>query len=153
MSRFDGKALARRLLAASALALGVMVAGLAAQPAEARVFVGVGLGLGVGPYCCGYGYYNPYYYAPGYYAPGYYAPYYYPPAAVAPPVVYQQAPTVYQQAPQPQYYQQQQAAPPPAGADGKNCRPYQGSITVDGAQQTTTGTACQSPDGTWHAVN
>ncbi len=145
MSGFNGRAMARRLFAVSALALGVTLAGFHAEPAEARVFVGVGLGFG--PYCCGYGYGYPYYYGPGYYAPYYYAP---------PAVVYQQAPTVYQQAPQaqqqqPQYYQQ--SAPPPAGTDGKNCKPYQGSMMVDGTPHTTTGTACQSPDGTWHAVN
>ena len=84
-----------------------------------------------------YGYYYPppYYYAP---APVYYAP--------PPPVVYVPP-----------------AAPPPLAAtplspayrtaDGRYCREYQATVTVNGAPQPSYGTACLQPDGSWRVVN
>jgi len=68
---------------------------------------------------------------------------------VAPPEV------VYMPAPQP-------AAPPvPAtaaspvyqAADGRYCREYQATITVEGRPQASFGTACLQPDGSWRIVN
>lgn len=78
------------------------------------------------------------YYAP---PPAYYAP--------APGYYYQPAPAYY--APQPAY------APPPQAATGlsystANCREYSGTITIDGQEQRSYGTACLQPDGTWRIV-
>src|ERR1043166_196081 len=37
-------------------------------------------------------------------------------------------------------------------ANGMNCRPYTHTIYIDGRPQTTRGTACRNPDGTWTPV-
>ena len=37
-------------------------------------------------------------------------------------------------------------------ANGMNCRPYTHTIYIDGRPQTTRGTACRNPDGTWQPV-
>ena len=37
-------------------------------------------------------------------------------------------------------------------ANGMNCRPYTHTIYIDGRPQTTRGTACRNPDGTWAPV-
>ena len=37
-------------------------------------------------------------------------------------------------------------------ANGMNCRPYTHTIYIDGRPQTTRGTACRNPDGTWSPV-
>jgi surface antigen len=37
-------------------------------------------------------------------------------------------------------------------ANGMNCRPYTHTIYIDGRPQTTRGTACRNPDGTWTAL-
>jgi surface antigen len=34
-------------------------------------------------------------------------------------------------------------------ADGKTCRDYQQTVTIDGKQETAIGTACKMADGTW----
>jgi len=122
-------------LAASALVLMLVFGATLAvpRPAEARFAVVVGVPLGPPIY-----YYPPppvYYYPPAYY---------YPP----PPVVYAPAPAV--------------AAPPVAAnpasdtytaPNGQTCRQYQTTVTVNGAPQQQTGTACLEPDGTWRIVN
>ncbi|BAE49691.1 RT0821/Lpp0805 family surface protein [Paramagnetospirillum magneticum] len=38
-------------------------------------------------------------------------------------------------------------------AQGRTCRDYQSTITVDGKDETVTGTACKQADGSWSAVN
>ena len=35
---------------------------------------------------------------------------------------------------------------------GRNCRSYTHTVYIDGQPQTTRGTACRNPDGTWTAV-
>jgi surface antigen len=37
-------------------------------------------------------------------------------------------------------------------SNGMNCRPYTHTIYIDGRPQTTRGTACRNPDGTWQPV-
>ena len=37
--------------------------------------------------------------------------------------------------------------------DGKTCRDYQQTITIDGKQETATGTACKMADGSWQVHN
>jgi hypothetical protein len=43
------------------------------------------------------------------------------------------------------------AAPAPAMQD-QNCREFQDTVTVGGAQQRAYGTTCQQPDGSWRIV-
>jgi len=82
-----------------------------------------------------------------YYPPVYYRPVYYPPAVYAPPV-YAPAPTVY-------------AAPTVSAVptrdfrdnDGRYCREYQRTATIDGREQQIYGTACLMPDGSWQIVS
>lgn len=38
-------------------------------------------------------------------------------------------------------------------ASGGYCREYQETITIDGRQEKTTGTACRQPDGSWRIAN
>lgn len=38
-------------------------------------------------------------------------------------------------------------------AEGRNCRDFENTFTVDGKKETITGTACRQPDGTWRVVN
>jgi hypothetical protein len=100
-----------------AIALCVAFVGLAASPANARVFVGIGI-----PF------YGPGFYGPGYYGPGYYpGPYYYPPPAYYPPP----PPVVY--AP-PQAY-----SPPPAGS-GQMC--YAGAYVCPMDRPVAVGEGC-----------
>jgi hypothetical protein len=82
-----------------------------------------------------------------YYPPVYYRPVYYPPAVYAPPV-YAPAPTVYDA--------------PTVNAvptrdfrdnDGRYCREYQRTATIDGREQQIYGTACLMPDGSWQIVS
>ena len=108
-------------------ALVLVAAGLAVPtPASAaRVWIGVGVGV---PVWGGY-YYPPYY---GYYGYPYY-PYAYPQSYYAPPA----------------------AQPAPSGSSNtstQNCRDYSSTQTIDGQQQTVTGTACRQPDGSWRIV-
>lgn len=151
---------AKRIAIAAIAAIALTGAvGATSERADARVFVGVGLGFG------GYApYYRPYYrpwYGPGYYVgppPVYYAP---------PPVVYDTAPAPTYYAPAPAYAPAPNYAPPPSATpmradpaspvykstDGRYCREYQATVTVDGQPQPSHGTACQDPDGTWRIVN
>ncbi len=97
----------------------------------------------------GFGGYAPYY--PGYYAPAYY-PY---PAYYAPPptVVYapQPAPVVYSQPAPPM--SANQTSPTYTDSNGQTCREYQSTALIDGHHQSTYGTACLQPDGTWRVMN
>lgn len=77
-------------------------------------------------------YHHSYYYAP---------PVYYPPP---PPVVYLPAPPPLAVSP---------TSPAYRAADGRYCREYQATVTVNGVPQPTYGTACLQPDGTWRIVN
>ena len=38
-------------------------------------------------------------------------------------------------------------------ASGQYCREYQQSVTIDGQEQRSYGTACRQPDGSWRIVN
>ncbi len=38
-------------------------------------------------------------------------------------------------------------------ASGQYCREYQQTVTIDGQQQRSYGTACRQPDGSWKIVN
>jgi surface antigen len=38
-------------------------------------------------------------------------------------------------------------------AEGKNCREYQQTVTIDGKTERAYGTACRQPDGSWKIVN
>ncbi|MGQ4807555.1 hypothetical protein NKDENANG_00909 [Candidatus Entotheonellaceae bacterium PAL068K] len=38
-------------------------------------------------------------------------------------------------------------------ANGQYCREYQQTVTIDGKQQKSYGTACRQPDGSWKVVN
>ena len=40
----------------------------------------------------------------------------------------------------------------PISRNGMSCRQYTHTIYIDGRPQTTRGTACRNPDGTWQAV-
>lgn len=144
----------------------------APSPASAHSHVSVGIGLGF-PVYSGFGYGNVGYYGHRYYGHGnynrgyyghhayrphyrsYYRPYFtpfYPPVVLAPSVVY--APPVVYAAP---VYQQPVQAVPTSDIyrtqDGQYCREYQSTATVSGRLQSTYGTACQDPDGTWRIVN
>lgn len=77
-------------------------------------------------------YHHSYYYAP---------PVYYPPP---PQVVYVPAPPPLAATP---------TSPAYRTADGRYCREYQATVTVNGVPQPTYGTACLQPDGTWRVVN
>ena len=113
------------------LAVGIVSAailGLAAIPAEARGYVGFGFNFG-GPVWGGPAYYPGYYYAP-------------PPVVYTPPAYYYATPAT--TVPATTIYQT---------TDGRLCKPYQGTIIVNGVTQTTNGTACQGADGVWRVVN
>jgi hypothetical protein len=43
--------------------------------------------------------------------------------------------------------------PPHRTVDGRYCREYQATVTVDGMPQPRSGTACLQPDGSWRVVN
>jgi hypothetical protein len=115
---------------AAVVALAVLATGASvamSQPAQARIFIGVGVGV-------------PVYYPPPYYA--YPPPYYYPPPVVyAPPVM---APPPVVGTP---------TSEPYTATNGQTCREYQTTVTVDGQQQPSHGTACLQPDGSWRIVN
>ncbi len=38
-------------------------------------------------------------------------------------------------------------------ADGRTCRDYQQTVTIDGKTETATGTACKQADGSWRVYN
>ena len=38
-------------------------------------------------------------------------------------------------------------------AEGKNCREYQQTVTIDGKTERAYGTACREPDGSWRIAN
>ena len=38
-------------------------------------------------------------------------------------------------------------------SDGRYCREFQQTVTIDGQTERAYGTACQNPDGTWQIVN
>lgn len=89
------------------------------------------------------------------YRPSYYRPVYYPPAVYAPPVVYAPPPPV-------AYPPQATYAAPTVNAvptrdfrdnDGRYCREYQRTATIDGREQQIYGTACLMPDGSWQIVS
>jgi len=88
---------------------------------------------------------------PAYYAPAPSGYYYAPPPPPQPAYAYYPAQPAY--APPPAY-----AAPAPAPAPANlgystaNCREYSGTITIDGRQERSYGTACLQPDGTWRIV-
>ena len=122
----------RPVAAAAVMALLAVGASVAmTQPAEARVFVGVGIGV-------------PLYYPPPVYA--YPPPYYYAP----PPVVYAPPPVVVSPPPP---VVAQPASEPYTAPNGQTCREYQSTVTVNGQQQPSHGTACLQPDGSWRIVN
>lgn len=87
---------------------------------------------------------------PTYYAPAPSGYYYAPPPPPQPAYAYYPAQPAYA-APAPAY-----AAPAPApvspGYSTANCREYSGTITIDGRQERSYGTACLQPDGTWRIV-
>lgn len=37
-------------------------------------------------------------------------------------------------------------------SEGQNCREFETTVTVDGAEETAYGTACRQPDGSWKIV-
>lgn len=39
------------------------------------------------------------------------------------------------------------------GKNGRYCREYQTTVTVNGKKQSAYGKACRQPDGSWHIVN
>lgn len=85
---------------------------------------------------------------PTYYAPAPSGYYYAPPPPPQPAYAYYPAQPAYAP-PAPAY-----AAPPPApvGYSTANCREYSGTITIDGREERSYGTACLQPDGTWRIV-
>ena len=98
----------KTLVVASALC----VAGVASEPAQARVIVGVGIGVPIG-----YGYYGP-----GYYGPGYWAPYGYYPSRV---VVAQPAPATPSPAlPDPIFYPNNGQTAAQTEADRRACNQW-----------------------------
>ncbi len=113
---------------------------------------GVFIGLG-GPY---YG--DPYYPRPYY---GYPYSYYAPPVVYAPPpsvvyaapqtVVVQQGPSVYQ--PPADFVSMPATQTSPTyQRNGQYCREYQSNVSVGGQPQSSYGTACLQPDGSWRTV-
>lgn len=67
-----------------------------------------------------------------------------PPVVFAPPPVVYAAPPVVSAVPSSPVYQ---------ARDGRYCREYQGTVTINGVSQPSYGTACLMPDGTWRVVN
>lgn len=45
------------------------------------------------------------------------------------------------------------ASPVYQASDGRYCREYQATVTVNGVPQESYGTACMEPDGSWHIAN
>lgn len=82
--------------------------------------------------------------------PRYYSGYYY-----APPVYYPPPPpqVVYVPAPQPAPLVAAPTSPAYRTSDGRYCREYQATVTVNGMPQPSYGTACLMPDGAWRVVN
>jgi hypothetical protein len=73
------------------------------------------------------------------------------PAYYPPPVYYAPPPVYY--APPPVVYAPPAAAPSyQSPSQGQDCRAYQSPTTIDGRPQSTTGTVCLQPDGTWQIV-
>ena len=66
-----------------------------------------------------------------------------------PPVVYAQPPVVYAPAP----IDATPASAPYRTADGRYCREYQAHVVVNGMPQSSYGTACLQPDGSWRVEN
>ncbi|HEX2116915.1 MAG TPA: hypothetical protein VHM01_21130 [Alphaproteobacteria bacterium] len=80
-----------------------------------------------------------------------YRPYYPPPR-----VVYAPPPVVYAPAPAPVVYAPAVNAVPTGDfrdAEGRYCREYQRTATIDGREQQIYGTACLMPDGAWRIVS
>jgi hypothetical protein len=150
-----------RALAVAVAAVGLLV--VTNRPADAEVHGSVAIGVPL------WGWYHPHYYYPRprvYYvpAPVYYAPppvVYAPPPAVyaPPPVVYSPPPAYGTQGYAPQGYGGMPApnATPTSdyyqGPGGQTCRQYGTTVYMSGQPQTTYGTACLQPDGTWRMVN
>lgn len=85
-----------------------------------------------------------------FWSPPVYRPYYPPPVVYAPPP----PPVVY--APAPVVYAPQVSAVPTRDfrdAEGRYCREYQRTATIDGREQQIYGTACLMPDGAWRIVS
>lgn len=92
-------------------------------------------------------YYHPHYYHPhSYWGPHYGASVVF----VQPPVVYAPPPVVY--APQ-TALNAYPASEPYRTSDGRYCREYQANVVVNGIPQSSYGTACLQPDGSWRVVN
>lgn len=76
---------------------------------------------------------------------------YRPPVIIAPPpVVYRAPPVVYSAPP---VVSAVPASPVYQAGNGRYCREYQGTVTVNGRSQPSYGTACLMPDGSWRVVN
>ncbi len=106
-----------------------------------RGYGGGGFGFGFGaPF---YGGYAPY--------PYYADPYAYPDYSYPPPAVYAPPPAVY--APPPAAVSATPVSPAYQAPNGQTCRQYQRTVSISGAPQQVTGTACMDPDGTWRIVN
>ena len=148
---------------AGLLLAGIVALGAASSaPAEARSHTHVSIGVGVGAY---YPAYRPYYGYPvygGYYRDPYYPPFYYAPrpVVVTPYPTYYGAWDLYDRP----YYDRPTVVTRPVerrivntapsdGIDRSYCREYQSTITVDGKEQPTFGTACKQPDGSWRLIN
>jgi hypothetical protein len=138
-----------RHFALAGLALTLVLFSVAPASA-AHVFVGVAAGYpgiyNYPPY--GYGYYgHPVYYYPGaYYYPSYYV-------ASSPTVVYQPAPQVTYVAPSSSSsVSASQTSETYTDDQGRTCREYRSSSTINGQVQSTYGTACLQPDGSWRVV-
>lgn len=152
-------------LLAGIVAMGA--AALTGNQAEARTHTHLSIGVGVGSH---YPAYRPYYGHPGgFYGGGYYRdPFFRPPYYAPRPVIVTPYPTYYGAWDRPYYgrpyddrptivtrpvERQIVTAAPSDGIDRSYCREYQSSITVDGQEQPTFGTACQQPDGSWRLIN
>lgn len=74
---------------------------------------------------------------------------------VAPVPVYPPPPVYYAYPPPPVAYPvpppAAYSAPPPSGAS-PTCREYQSTVNIGGRSQTSVGTACLQPDGSWRIV-
>ncbi len=128
------------LLAAFAL---ITIMGFTGSAHADRVGIYVGAGYGGGYYHRPWG--EPYYPAYGY--PGYYPYYYY--AAPPPPVVYGPPPVAYATPAVPSV---DQSSPTFTDSSGRTCREYQSTAQIAGGAQSTYGTACLQPDGSWRVV-
>ncbi|HTI86628.1 MAG TPA: hypothetical protein VL966_08485 [Alphaproteobacteria bacterium] len=128
------------------LALIAAVATFAPTPASADSFA----------FSYGTGHYRPYY---GPYHHPYWGPHYRSSVVVVspPPVYYPPPPpVVYVPAPAPVVTPMVDATPasePYRTADGRYCREYTTTTRVGGVLQSSYGTACLQPDGSWRIVN